>query len=399
MKGFIYLIEIAVAAILMTVVLTVFFSVRVKQDWKQSDLISAGNNILSSIKNKDNFLLNILNGNLIDIELSKPQNIKYGLRISGSPKSNIYVGCPNWNCPYLEEVLLYTLPNYGNIFVNGRWINFTVKRFDINVEIPSYLDAIVLINYTNYSDPTIKARLNDYLNNGGVVMGINATFNNLDTDFNKFYNLTQGTAGGTPRVKFTFYDPSKDEIEKYFLGIGMDAYDFWYIWDDQWEIDYGVHKINITNVSDPSKRITNLREGDIFNLTNAAGTYYFEVRKIWYPYHRVDFQILNKSFVFKDFSEGNVKIGANGVSIITYINSPNAHDALTTNNSAIWMSDFPTGDEYKTLFKAALLSRLDNWEAKGVYTSKEKTTITYFASLCCDMPETAELYLTLWYEI
>jgi hypothetical protein len=392
MKGFIYLIEIAVAAILMTVVLTVFFSIRIKQDWQKSDLIATGNNILSSIKGKDNFFLNILNENLTDIEENKPENIKYGLNVYGSPKSKIYIGCPI-NYDYLKGLLNSQDSDYGSVFVNGRWINFTVEQFDINSGIP-YYDAIVLINYTNYSNNIIKSYLNSYLSNGGVVIGINATINGTDADFKSIFNLTYVSGASSYPVNFTFYNPYIDDISKYFLGIGMGAYSDWYMWEQQWHIDYwGSNKINITNSSDSSINRTNLVEGSIFNLTGPnSNKYFFKVKKLWYP-DRVDFQILNKTFVFKDFSEKNIT-GNNIVGNISTI-----YAALTTNNSAVWISDFPKSDEYRTLVKAAILSRVDRWTVKGVYTSKEKTTISSFASLCCDMPETAELYLTLWYEI
>jgi hypothetical protein len=394
MKGFIYLIEIAVAAILMTIVLTVFFSIRIKQDWQRSDLISTGNNILNSMKNENDSLFNILSENLTDIESSKPQNVKYGLQVRGSSKSNIYVGCYS-GCDYIED-LLSPFFNYGSIFVNGRWINFTVKPFDINVDIPPY-DAIVLVNYTNYSHPVIKSRLSSYLNSGGVVVGINETLNNSDNGLNNTFNLTASSTSSSSIANFTFYNSSRDDIAKYFLGIGMDAISDWYIWEEQWHIDYwSSNKINITNVSNPTINRTNLVEGSVFNLTFSNGNkYFFKVKNLWYLY-RVDFQILNKTFPFKDFSEKNV------TSINTIIGnltvSPN-DAALTLNNSAVWMSSFPKSDEYKALLRAAILSRLDTWTPKGVYTTREKTTVSSFASLCCDMPETAELYLTLWYEI
>ena len=390
MKGFIYLIEIAVAAILMTVVLTVFFSIRIKQDWVRADLIAAGNNILNSIRNSNDSFLNILSENLTDIELNKPENIKYGLKILGSPKSKISIGC-YINCEYLKE-LLSSLPIYGgSIFVNERWINFTVDPFDINSEIPPF-DVVVLINYTGYFDNTIKSRIDNYTKSGGVVIGINSTAS-TNQNFLDIYNLTGGS-GSSSTVNFTFYDPSRDEIAKYFLGVGMDAYQYWYIWESQWRIDYwGSNKINITNVSDETVNRTNLMEGSTFSLTGPdSKTYSFKVKKIWYL-NRVDFQVLNKTFVFKDFSESSNPVRGNN--IVGYSN----YAALTTNNSAVWISDFPKSDEYRTLLKAAILSRVDEWTAKGVYTTREKTTVSSFTSLCCDMPETAELYLTLWYEI
>ena len=73
--------------------------------------------------------------------------------------------------------------------------------------------------------------------------------------------------------------------------------------------------------------------------------------------------------------------------------------SMTANGSAIWISDFPAGQEYVSLVKSAIISRMDNWVAKGVYTTREVTTVSSFFSLCCDMPEISELEITLWYSI
>jgi hypothetical protein len=389
MKGFIYLIEIAVAAIIMTVVLSVFFSIRIKQDWERGEIVSVGENVLNSIKSNKNFLLNILNENFTDIDLNKPQNIMYGLKVLGSPKSNIFIGC-TLNCDYFKR-LINPSSNYGTAFINGRWINLTVDTFDIRYGVPLY-DAIVLINYTNYSNATIKSYIDDYLKNGGVLIGMNATQSATDTNFNDIFNLTGGLGPFSSTVNFTFYNSSEDEIEKYFLGIGLEAYSDWYIWEQDWNVDYwGMMRINITDASNPSNNRTNLMEGDLFNLNGPdSNLYYFKVKKIW-PFQRVEFQILNKTFVFRDFSEKNVR----GKNIVGYRN----YAALTTNNSAIWISDFSTSSEYVSLLKAAILSKVDEWTAKYAVTPREKTTLSSFASLCCDMPETVELYLTLWYEV
>ncbi len=106
---------------------------------------------------------------------------------------------------------------------------------------------------------------------------------------------------------------------------------------------------------------------------------------------------MNRSFYFKDFTVGDPKIGKGKVDIITF--PPDDHAAMTSNNSAIWISDFPRSDEYKALVRAAVASRADIWTAKGVYTTKETTTVSSFFSLCCDMPEITELEMTLWYII
>ena len=264
MKGFIYLIEIAVAAILMTIVLTVFFSIRVKQDWEKPDLIATGNNILNSMKNKNDFIFNILSENLDDIENNKPANVRYGVSVLGSPKSKIYIGC-YINCFYFEN-MLKPASNYGSVFLNGRWINFTFDTFDMNVEIPQY-DVIVLINYTNYSHPAIKSRIDNYLRNGGVLIGINATINSTDKDFNYIFNLSSVTGTSSNKINFTFYNPSEDEIAKYFLGIGMEAYSYLYVWGEEWRIDYwGSNKINITKTTDTTNNRTTGSRTNAFAL-------------------------------------------------------------------------------------------------------------------------------------
>jgi hypothetical protein len=389
MKGFIYLIEIAIAAIIMTVVLSVFFSIRIKQDWERAEIVSIGENILKSIKNDKNSFLNILNENFTDIESSRPQNIMYGLRVLGSPKSNIFVGCTS-RCDYLDD-LINPSHNYGTVFVNRRWINFTVDTFDIKYGIPPY-DVVVLVNYTKYSNSTINSFIDDYLKGGGAIVGINATESSTDTNFNNTFNLTGGSGPFSNTLNFTFYNSSEDNIAKYFFGIGVEAYSNWTIWEQNWTVDYwDTDKINITNSLNPTDVRTSLREGDIFNIQGPdANFYYFRVKKMWYP-QRVEFQILNRTFVFRDFSERNAK----GKNIVSYRN----YAALTTNNSAVWISDFPYSSEYVSLLKAAILSRTDEWTAKYAVTPREKTTLSSFMSLCCDMPENAEIYLTLWYQV
>jgi parallel beta-helix repeat protein len=186
-----------------------------------------------------------------------------------------------------------------------------------------------------------------------------------------------------------------EDITKYFLGFGFDVGTSWNLWEKSHSVTYGTdteNYVNITGVKDF------LREKDIFSLIPEAGldNYYFKIRKIWRYPDRVDIQPLNKSFYFKDFAQESPK--GNGTdNTINYIIYDDGHASMTTNGSAIWISDFPQSDEYRTLVKAAIASRVDEWTTKKVSTTKETTTVSSFYSLCCDMPETAELEITLWY--
>ena len=387
MKGFVYLLEIAVAAILIVMVLGMFYTVSIKLNWESSDLIAIGDSMFNSLKQSGK-IIDVLNGDSTSIGNVTSVNIDYGLKITGSPKPKIEVGCTDSvNCYYIDNLLTDT-------YINGHWINFTVEEFNITSGIPDYYDAIVFVNYTGYSNPSVKSNITEYLKKGGVVVGINATISNTDNDFNTIFGLTS-TSSATGNYNFTIYNPSIDTIPQYFLGFGFDAYTTWYIWEDGWLIDYGSNYVNITKLSNPSINKTFRTEGSVFDLTGPDGrNYFFKVRKIWFPtIARVDFQPTNKSFVFKDFGEANDVTGKFNV-----LSLPTGQAAMTTNNSAIWISDFPTSDEYRTLLKAAIVSRKNEWYAKQPYPTGSATEVSSLVSLCCDMPETPKLTFILWYK-
>jgi hypothetical protein len=382
MKGFIHLVEIAIATILVAVVLAALFSVRTKESWEVSDIIAIGNNMMNYISRDDSYFLNILNENLDMINKIKPAHIKYGLEVLGSPKSLILVGCVNpISCNYTTTLL-------DPIYINNRWINFSIENFNINMlsQIPYIYDAVIFVGYINYT--LNKQKINDYLNRGGAVIGINATINNNDQDFNDIFNLTHSMGSGN--LYFGPYDIYQNKVLKYFLGFGFTADTEWYIWEDEWRVSYGSNYANLTKVSDGTER-NFLNEGETFDLVGPdSNNYYFKIRKIW-PGQKVDFQPLGTGFIFKDFSENNCR----GNNILS--NSLGTVAGMTINNSAIWISDFPKSDEYETLVKAAIAASTDDWIARNIETTRELIKISSFVSLCCDMPEVTELVLSLSY--
>jgi hypothetical protein len=261
-------------------------------------------------------------------------------------------------------------------------MNFTVVPFDNNTY--GY-DAIVLVNYTSYS--TIKPYIDSYLSRGGVVMGINDTLSSSSTDFNNIFGLSAGS-GSSSIVNFTSYSPDQDEVAKIFLGIGMNVGTQWRIWNDIWTVSYSSGLVTLTNAS---TTIANKAEGSTFSLVGPNGqSYMFKVKKVWSSMANI--QPLNKSFVFKDFSDSQKMTGS-------IVAGSSNFGVLAKNNSALWMSSFPSGNDYYSLMQAALLSRLTDWTAKYDITGRETTTVSSFMPLCCDMPETAELFITLWYEV
>jgi hypothetical protein len=386
MKGFIYLLEIAVASILIVVVLSTFFAIRVKQDWDSSDLIGVGNNMLNYIRQNDSIVLNVLDEDFMQIEKIKPVNIGYGLRVMGSPKTNIIVGCAQPSlCADIDDMLT-------DAYVNGRLIEFHIEPFDIDSGIPEFIDAVVLVNYTDYS--THKLAIENYLNKGGIVIGINATYNNIDIETDSFNNIfgLEETSSSSGISRFEEYDPETEDLEKYFLGIGFYVGTEWHIWEDVWLVNYVGDHVNITLPDRSDYRYRG--EGDTFDLPGPGGTYSFKVNKIWPSQSMANIQPLDTDFAFEDFSDPSDVIELNKKLVGTESTA-----SMTSNGSAIWMSDFPMSHEYISLVKSAIISRKDEWVAKGVFTTKETTTVSSFFSLCCDMPETSELEITLWYSI
>lgn len=388
MKGFIYLVEIVVASILIAIVLGIFFSTQtIKLNWERSDLIAIGDNIFYVLKNSDK-INNLINNDFNDIEKIRPPNVEYGLKIVGTPKNNIIVGCYNSPsvCNYLEEILTQS-------YLNGRWISFDVQSYDsiYDISIDNF-DSLIFVDQASlFSDSSFRGYVKNFLDDGGVVIAINSINSNTPSEFLQFFNLTFSPSSALSNLYFETYNPKEEKIEKYFLGFGFDINfkttenTYWYIWEQK----------RLVKFSTPSSIIIQgvgiLYEGDTFSLYGPDGkSYGFKVKKIFYP-QKVFIQPLDTNFVFKDFSEHNVK----GNNIV--VNVLKSYAGMTKNYNAIWISDFPNSDEYRTLVKSALGSRINEWSLKEFTTEKETVTISYFTSTCCDIPEIVEIILILWY--
>ncbi len=390
-KGFIQIVEVALAAFLIIMALPSLFSgINVKLDWERSDLISAGNNMFSALSASGN-LTKVLNDTqqlIRDIEKIRPANMKYSLLVEGTPKQNILVGCVcnDAQAEYVKQLLTPVL-------VNSRWVNFSVNKTDID-NLNQY-DALLFVNYTEWTAQ--KQKIQNYIKSGKGIVAINGTYG-TNSDFNEIFGLSSGSGSGTA-LNFTKYAPSENKIIKYFLGFGFDVLattsienkkqGYWYIWEQQRQVNISADGIEIEGVG-------KIKEGESFNLISPVDskTYVFKLKRNFSDL--VFIQPLNASFAFKNFvGDNEQKVIGNNV-----VWNSAGFAALTANGtapSAVWISDFPRSDEYSALAKAAIASLAEKFYLVSPQNVKNEAQVSTFMSACCDMPETIKLTLTLWY--
>jgi len=396
MKGFVYLLEISIALILMLVVMGTLSSFKTKENWERPDLISIGENMIRLLDEDD--FLNILNNDTSKIQSLKPPNVDFGIKISGASKTNISIGCaqPTQYCDYIRNLT-------RNVYFNNRWVNFSVDQFTIDSSgIPSKYDAVVFVNYTGYTNQ--RDNITNYLNQGGVVIGVNRSYSN--TDFYNIFGLSS-VISGSGDFNFTDYNPSEDETEKYFIYLGFDInanntkgskrQGYWRIWENSREVNITSNTVDVQNLSVSETGLTNIPINGTFKIKKAltdTNFYTFRVNKIDWNNNLTVFQPLDVPFTFKNFSEAN---SVNGTYNIIALSNDQAE--MTSNNNAVWISDFPWSDEYMLLVRNAIASRVKEWYVKSPNITKEYVTVSSFYPLCCDMPETAEMTIYLWYKI
>ncbi len=380
MKGFLYLVEIAVAAILVAIILGSFFAAQaVRVDWTRADLIAVGNNVFD-ILGRD--IVFTLNSTFIfdEMNLIKPSNVKYTLRFKGIPKQTIYVGTNE-----LSDIAGLLDESY----VNGRNINYDITGFSSGDDLDQF-DILVLKDYTDYSEK----RITDFAENKPVI-GIE---NELTTgnNFKNFFDLSSGSGLSVP-LDFVEYN----DIAKYFMGIGFiietpyqgatagTRKGYWDIWGVDYPIVMTDQKVCFQENCNPNTAGVSARE--TFSLTGHPET--FLVKKIVWP-NSIYFAVWDDNFVFNsnfvDVLPGDKLKGNNIIGNDDY-------SAMTKSGNKIWISEFDMdSEEYKTLVQAATAGSVTDWymeEPEG----EETVEVSRFTTLCCDIPEIVEIAFVLWY--
>ena len=389
-KGFIQIVEVVIAAIFIAMIIPVFFNIDTKLNWERYDKIDAGNSILSAIYYSGNLSKIFKNSSYIleSIEYLKPANIKYALHVDGSPKPSIRVACVCNN-----EQLNYAKKIFTPVYFNDYWIEFNIDKFEFSYSNISDYDALLFVNYTSFADN--ENEIVDYLNNGKGIVAVNPGYS--DSAFLELFNLTISSEPDANVVYFRDYEPWNNKIEKYFMGFGFDIATVLEIEDNKqqgiWKMWGWDKEVNTTGTQVEIENVGVFSENDYFTLSHPINglEYEFKIKKIWDDKSGVIIQPMNTTFPFNNF----IEIDEQKVKGYNIVGDDPA--ALTTNNSAVWISDFPEGDDYNTLIKSAMASVVDRFYVFTPENMRENVRIVKFFNMCCDAQETIKITLILWY--
>jgi len=402
MKGFVHLIEVAIAGLILVTALGTFFSAQTTRlDWERPDLIEYGDNMINFVVSGENFR-DVISENTTALNMSKPVNVDYTMRVIGTPANNITVGCFEY-CDQIRDML-------SKPIINNRNISFDVEYFDIDTVsiIPDY-DALVTLKYIDFDT---NQKIQDYIDNGGYVVGVTDIPTGQMSRLDETFDLISGNPNSNSIM--LIYRPERDYISKYFLGIGFEIETHLYLGPSlqkgYWNLTEDTFEINNTGsmiyVDLGGGTQGPYSEGDEFATPSASE--WFIVKKIPDKYS-VWIRPLNKNFVF----DGNFLNGEDCV--ISSDNNIIKRSGTTTcaasvlSDAGVWISDFtnsarhPRSHEYETLLQAAVVSSKIEWDVVGNKNIGEAVGVTNFVNMCkglnnCDTNEIVELIFLLWYQ-
>lgn len=216
MKGFVYLIEVAVAGLVIAMTLATFLATTTNRtNWERPELIALGDSILWSVANSG-YLNTVLSGDVSSITQIMPANVRWALHVSNTPKSNIKVGC---YCSVTDFARVASM--LQPVYLNGRLISFNVNQIDWPTADATDYDVIVFTRSIAFDN---DASIQNYLSaQKGVVALFNIDAATLD-GMNQTFDLSSSSKSYSP-LPFTSYTPINNTIAKYFFGLGISTPD------------------------------------------------------------------------------------------------------------------------------------------------------------------------------
>jgi len=374
MKGFIYLIEVAVAAILITVALTTFFGAQnIKADWARPDLIEHASDVFK-ILNTEEEIQGMVDGSF-DVQKILPANIRYNVKVSGTPRDYIRVAVSSGNVDSLDRTLTDTI-------VNSRTIKFIVSP--INYALLE-TEAIILTNSNDFINN--KDTLVDYKQDGGVIVFVGDP-GIYTSDFAEFFGLSDSGFGGGNSGFYDYFASNK--IEKYFRGSGFTVEtptpDGSY-YSGPWKIKGNNYKVATDGIGAYINEEGPFHEGDEFRVSEED----FIIKKIS-GFDYVAIRTVSTDYEFTGFDTSDFEASTEAENIV----GDKHASYLINNGNAVWLSG-GNGNDHDNLLTSILLAKVDNWYVKDTITGKRSATFSRLVSFGPDVNEVVELTLIVWY--
>ncbi|QQG39779.1 MAG: hypothetical protein HYS81_05460 [Candidatus Aenigmatarchaeota archaeon] len=435
-RGFIHVLEaVLVALILIATLPFLLFPIERETAWDVARLTVAGEDALATLNgiyygsDNESFAQDILEENVttVDATLQRvigSQSMGYGVRIVGSLKNEVRVGC---NCTQDEANILEQSLTPAN--VNGRRIIFRV--FPLEYERLGVLDFDVIVaNGTAQAD-----RLNDFyvssigsrevvLNHLRKKHGIVEIADLSSTDLSKavqkdIFGLASGSGGGGDIIFANAANTIKSNyaIGKYFYGVGFDM-NFTGVSERNFTLRTYGHPVrkhlnggawNAVDI-DLNRNGTydhdewNFGEGDAFDVSLDGTDYNLTVDKIDAANNFVHFNLIRGpgEYAFTDF------VGSDPVAVAPHDGNNDRVVAGVSGNRngliireyeggrPVWISE-GSGDDHRGLLKSAIIwAAGEDWNLLPRSVSARQVRVSYYVVQGEEFLEPYWIELTLW---
>lgn len=401
MKGFVYLIEVAIAGLLAAMALAAFLSTTtMRTSWERPDLIALGDSVLWSLEDSGE-LTDVLAGDTSNLTRALPFNVRWALHVLGTPKTRISIGCSGSfaDCSALAAALS---PQQ----LNGRQISFDVEEIADFSALAGY--DVLYFTQMPAGGFDNNVDIQDYVMTGGGLianmdMADQATFNDMDATF----DLTAASITSCASTNyFMAYAPATSTIPKYFNGFGIDIatpytvgtkkQGTWRIWGQDRQVNITSSQIEVQAITETPPITAGLGGTFVLKDTMTGVTHSFDVRRLSFADGTANVLPVDTAFAFQNFDcdARPARSGPGGIDVV--VNGDN-NVAVTASRNTVWISRPATSSETALLLKAVVASLATDWWVTEPVNPREPVTATAFVPLSPDTPETVELELWLWY--
>lgn len=405
MKGFMKMLEVILAAIIMLSSLSYFFSFQARtSEWPGALLENSGKDVLASLDKSGNLRIFIETNNFTEegfgleyyIRKMVPRTVLYSLEFENIPKPDIMIGC-NCTLSEIEEVRrqIMVFQGYqGNATYKGRRINFTVVGENLSnlLTDPGYdkVDAILMFSYHDFSE--YSRELEEYLDRGKSIIAVtDIQQGSVSSYFNELFRI--GYSPGIPADDKSFlnYQDSRNisrSLSGFFVSTTQRINTTQQVFGDDFERSGSIYirgtPYQISTYFDGLNSWVNYTgtlysEGDAFQMSGGGYTWNVSVKRIDSVYAGdqwtyADVSIIDRGYVFSipanpgfnnvTADENTVLATANGFSSM----QANTHASKNGNGRAIWMEYYDTTNtDINQLLAATIM-----WSTSGRYNLDEE---------------------------